>query len=101
MDEWNCLDVFFTRYNRVLLDKVAIESEQKRLSMENEELRLILKQYVDGISVTPESMDVPNSLFVVNNRTNICAPIPAISAGEGYPPSVEATTVVNEMARMN
>ena len=71
VEEWNYLDVFFRRYNKVLLDKWAITMEQNRVSQENEDLRSILKQYLDGISVNADVMQEPNPLFVLNNRTNI------------------------------
>ena len=71
VEEWNYLDVFFKRYNKVLLDKWAIAMEQNRVSQENEDLRSILKQYLDGISVNADVMQEPNPLFVLNNRTNI------------------------------
>ena len=71
VEEWNYLDVFFKRYNKVLLDKWAITMEQNRVSQENEDLRSILKQYLDGISVNADVMQEPNPLFVLNNRTNI------------------------------
>ena len=53
LDEWNYLDNFFKRYNKVLLDVTAIERERDRLGGENGDLRSILKQYLDGISVSP------------------------------------------------
>ena len=57
--------------NWALLDKVANEEERRRLSMENEELRVILKQYLNGISVTPDTIEVDNPLVVINCRSGI------------------------------
>ncbi|KAJ1471044.1 hypothetical protein T484DRAFT_1978652 [Baffinella frigidus] len=71
VEEWNYLDVFFKRYNKVLLDKWAISKEQERVAQENGDLRSILKQYLDGISVNADVMQEANPLFVLNNRTNI------------------------------
>ena len=74
IEEWNYLDSFFQRYNRVLLDVMAIERERDRLSSENSDLRSILKQYLDGISVNEDVINNPNPLLVVNHRTNIVMP---------------------------
>ena len=62
------LDEFFSRYNKVVLDGMALDTEQAKLKRENSDLRSILKQYLDGISVTDEGMAQHNSLLVVNNR---------------------------------
>lgn len=74
IDEWNCLDNFFKRYNKVLLDVMAIEREKERLRNENGDLRSILKQYLDGISVNEDVINNPNPLLVVNHKTNIVMP---------------------------
>ncbi len=57
--------------NWALLDKVANEEERRRLQMENEELRVILKQYLNGISVTPDTVETDNPLVVINSRSGI------------------------------
>ena len=74
IEEWNYLDNFFKRYNKVLLDVNAIEREHDRLSHENGDLRSILKQYLDGISVNEDVINNPNPLLVVNHKTNIVMP---------------------------
>ena len=87
LEEWNYLDNFFKvnnllslkinslhifqKVNWALLDKVANEGERKRLQMENDELRMILKQYLNGISVTPDTVQEDNPLMVVNSRSGI------------------------------
>merc|ERR1711959_325487 len=65
--EWDALNTFFTRYNKTLLDKTALEAEGKRMSQENDRLRGLIKQFVDGISVNDDVMSQANSLMVVNN----------------------------------
>ncbi len=62
------------RYNKVLLDTTAIERERERLGRENADLRSILKQYLDGISVNEDVINNPNPLLVINNKTNIVMP---------------------------
>merc|ERR1719506_1679532 len=71
IEEWNYLDQFFKRYNKVLLDVMGIERERDRLRHENGDLRSILKQYLDGISVNEDVINNPNPLLVVNHKTNI------------------------------
>ena len=73
VEEWDYLNSFFKRYNKVLLDVTAIERERDRLGGENGDLRSILKQYLDGISVNEEVINAPNPLLVVNHRTNVVA----------------------------
>jgi hypothetical protein len=71
IDEWTYLDNFFKRYNKVKLDHLAIEQEGKRLGKENVQLRSILKQFLDGVSVNEDVLAHPNPLFVVNGRVNL------------------------------
>ena len=97
VEEWNYLDVFFKRYNKVLLDKYAISKEENRLQQENSDLRNILKQYLDGISVNADVINEPNPLFVLNNRTNI-QHAPVIS--DAHITIQSANVVVNQHAMM-
>ena len=50
------------------------ERERERLRNENGDLRSILKQYLDGISVNEDVINAPNPLLVVNHKTNIVMP---------------------------
>lgn len=72
VDEWDYLNRFFQRFNRVELDRLAIDKERARLERENGELRNILKQYLDGISVNEDVINNPgNPLLVVNNKLHL------------------------------
>merc|ERR1712193_321007 len=71
IDEWNYLDNFFKRFNKVKLDHLAIEQEKQRLQRENVQLRSILKQFLDGVSVNEDVLAQPNPLLVVNGRVNL------------------------------
>ena len=53
---------------------MGIEKERERLRHENADLRSILKQYLDGISVNEDVINAPNPLLVVNHKTNIVMP---------------------------
>jgi len=61
---------FWKRYNKVQLDKLAAQKEHDVLEEENQRLRAILKQYLDGISVSDAVLQQENTLMVVNGRTN-------------------------------
>jgi len=54
-----------------LLDKLAIDKQKVQLEKENQILKSMLKQYLDGISVNDEVIRNPNPLLVVNNKINI------------------------------
>jgi len=62
-EEWKLMERFWLRYNKVVLDNAAIEQERFHLQNENEKLRSLLKQYLDGISVNPEVMAGANNLL--------------------------------------
>ena len=69
--EWDYLNQFFKRFNRVQIDNAAIGKEKMKLEASNRDLRNILKQYLDGISVNKDVMDDPtNPLFVVNDKVH-------------------------------
>lgn len=71
MYEYSTLENFWKRHNKVLLDKVALDKEKDTLMRENTQLRTLLKQYLDGISVNDEILNQVNPLFVVNHKTNV------------------------------
>lgn len=71
MHEFTSLENFWKRFNKVTLDKLALDKEKHTLVQENTQLRSLLKQYLDGISVNDEILSQVNPLLVVNNRTNV------------------------------
>lgn len=48
MHEYSALESFWRRYNKVMLDKLALDREKQILEEENEKLKALLKQYLDG-----------------------------------------------------
>lgn len=48
MHEYSSLQNFWKRYNKVLLDKLALDREKSILHDENTKLKMLLKQYLDG-----------------------------------------------------
>ncbi|KAJ8614620.1 hypothetical protein CTAYLR_008994 [Chrysophaeum taylorii] len=100
VSEWCHLDNFLRKYNKVLLDKLAIEKERERLERENADLQSILKQYFDGVSVNENVMNSENPLLVVNGKLSINQPPPVRSSDEQRLTVVEANHMV-ETARVN
>ena len=69
MDETRYLERFFRRFNKAYLDALASGRERERLSAENADLRDIVAGYLNGVTVSDETMrDADNPLFVVNER---------------------------------
>ncbi|KAI9221551.1 hypothetical protein BC828DRAFT_68011 [Blastocladiella britannica] len=85
---------FQKRYNKVLLDKLALEARREKLARENEALRAVLQAYLDGISVHAQTLDSVNPLMVVNGRTNVVLP----KRGPKVIPVVEGGVAVKNMA---
>lgn len=73
-NEFQSLDNFYKRYNKVLLDKVAIDKQKGSLDKENMFFKSLLKQYLDGVSVNNDVMNSSNPLLVVNNKVNLNRP---------------------------
>ncbi|XP_048752355.1 dynein regulatory complex subunit 2-like [Ostrea edulis] len=76
MHEYQGLENFWKRYNKVSLDKLALDKEKQGLMIENQQLRTLLKQYLDGISVNDEILSQVNPLFIINNKTNVKLNVP-------------------------
>jgi uncharacterized protein (DUF3084 family) len=62
------LSHFYRRYNKILLDNIAIGKEKERLSLENSQLKDLIQQYVQGTHLSDEVLAGDNPLFVVNGR---------------------------------
>ena len=65
---------FYRRYNKILLDNVAISKEKERLSLENAQLQDLIQQYIQGTQLSDETLANDNPLFVVNGRLVYCCP---------------------------
>lgn len=73
-NEFTFLDTFYKRFNKVMLDKLAIEKQKQTLDKENMFFKSLLKQYLDGVSVNDDVMNSNNPLMVVNNKVNLNRP---------------------------
>ncbi|KAK0148666.1 Dynein regulatory complex subunit 2 [Merluccius polli] len=60
---------FWQRYNKVLLERLCFEKEKDVLTQENQQLQALLRQYMDGISVSDEILRRRNPLLIVSQPT--------------------------------
>lgn len=90
--ELGALANFQRKYNTVLLSKLALDRQKARLQEENANLQSVLRQYLEGISVTTDAVDKDNTLFVINGRTSV--PRHAMPVREAPPTVVEANHMV-------
>lgn len=99
-NEFQLLDQFYKRFNKVLLDKLAIDKQKATLEKENMFFKSLLKQYLDGVSVNDDVMNANNPLLVVNNKVNLNRPPVERMGPDGQPHKtvVEANNVVNNRA---
>ncbi|KAJ3017057.1 UNVERIFIED_CONTAM: Dynein regulatory complex subunit 2 [Siphonaria sp. JEL0065] len=76
--EFPAMEQFNKRYNKISLDVLALKKQKESLQEENSNLRSILRQYLDGISLNEDVLNQLNPLVVVNGRTN--APLKSSNA---------------------
>ncbi|KER27890.1 hypothetical protein T265_13706 [Opisthorchis viverrini] len=95
------LEMFWRRFNKVQLDRLAMVKEHSMLEQENQQLKSILRQYLDGISVNPQVIENKNSLLVVNGRSNVnrsrMLDDPRIKVIPKPPPRKELITVTPDL----
>ncbi|EDV20189.1 Coiled-coil domain-containing protein 65 [Trichoplax sp. H2] len=99
LHDYTSLDNFWKRYNKVLLEKLAIDKEKGKLVAENQRLKAILKQYLDGVSVNDEILSKANPLFVVNSHSNIPMSVPVMDSRVAKPTitTIDATQAVKHI----
>ena len=95
LEEADALRNFYGRYNKTLLEALAVEKQRDRLKAENAELQNILQQTLDSMAVTPSAVDGPNALLVVNGRVTLNRPLPVKQVGR--PVVIEAAIVANTL----
>nr|XP_023423418.1 coiled-coil domain-containing protein 65 isoform X2 [Cavia porcellus] len=101
MADYRGMENFWKRYNKVKLEQLSLQHRQAQLLEINRKLREMLKQYLDGISVSDEVLSQLNPLFIVNHRSNLPQPLPTPMAQSGnrQPPTtyniVEAAHVIS------
>ncbi|OCT95624.1 hypothetical protein XELAEV_18013312mg [Xenopus laevis] len=101
MQDYSALDQFWKRYNKVLLERWALDREKVVLTHDNQKLRYLLKQYLDGISVSDEVLSQQNPLLILNNHSNLQQkplPVPVTDARVRRPVHnvIEAAHIVSQ-----
>ena len=59
---------FHRKYNKALMECLAIEKEKSRLADENAQLQDLITQFINGTRVSDDILGRDNPLFVVNGR---------------------------------
>lgn len=93
-NEFKMLDNFYKRYNKVHLDRLAIDKQKATLEKENLFFKNLLKQYLDGVSVNDDVINANNPLLVVNNKVNLNRP-PVIPEEGAHTTVIEGNFEVN------
>ncbi len=70
-EEIESLRNFWKRYNKVLLDVIAIKKQKTEVERQNEMLRSMLQQYYDGLTVNNVVMTNDNPLLMIDNKNSI------------------------------
>ncbi|XP_060022339.1 dynein regulatory complex subunit 2 [Lagenorhynchus albirostris] len=94
------MENFWKRYNKVKLEQLSLQHRRAQLLEINEKLREMLKQYLDGISVSDEVLSQLSPRFIVNQSRNLPQPLsmPTAQPGGQKPPAtyniIEAAHVI-------
>lgn len=71
-DEIESMKNFWKRYNKVLLDVIAIKKQKEEISVQNQILLSLLKKYYDGFTVNNVVMTSPgNPLLIIDGEKNL------------------------------
>jgi hypothetical protein len=70
-EEIESLRNFWKRYNKVLLDVIAIKKQKSEVERQNDTLKSMLQQYYDGLTVNNVVMTNENPLMIVDNKEKI------------------------------
>ncbi|XP_066865306.1 dynein regulatory complex subunit 2 isoform X2 [Kogia breviceps] len=97
------MENFWKRYNKVKLEQLSLQHRRAQLLEINEKLREMLKQYLDGISVSDEVLSQLSPSFIVSHRSNLPQPpsMPTAQPGDKKPPAtyniIEAAHVISHI----
>lgn len=101
MVDYTGMENFWKRYNKVKLEQLSLQHRRAQLLEINGKLREMLKQYLDGISVSDEVLSKFNPLFIVNHQSNLSQPLstPAAQSHDKPPPTtyniIEAAHIIS------
>jgi hypothetical protein len=79
--KFSYLKNYFKRYNKIMLDKLAIQKQKELYLKENQTLKSLLKQHIDGISVNDDVIRNENPLIVTNKARLEYVPITRVPKG--------------------
>ncbi|OBS79507.1 hypothetical protein A6R68_18112 [Neotoma lepida] len=101
MVDYSGMENFWKRYNKVKLEVLSLEHRRGQLLDISGKLREMLKQYLDGISVSDEVLSQLNPLFIVNHRSNVPQLSSPDQSGDKRPPTtyniIEAAHIVSHI----
>ncbi|KAI5623667.1 coiled-coil domain-containing protein 65, partial [Silurus asotus] len=87
---------FWQRFNKVRLERLCLEREKKFLELENQQLRILVKQHLDGFSVNEEILQQQNSLLMVSGALQQTSP-PSETRTKTHRTVIEAAHVVQHI----
>ncbi|XP_068519490.1 dynein regulatory complex subunit 2 [Anas acuta] len=65
------LERFWQRFNKARLEEQALARERAAASHQNQRLRGLLQQYLEGLSVSPEVLSKPNPLLAIEHKSRV------------------------------
>lgn len=74
LPEVSYLDKFFRKYNDAMIQTLMVEAERDRLRNENQTLRNLAQQFLEGTTLSENTVRQPNPLLVINGADNVDAP---------------------------
>jgi hypothetical protein len=92
---------YFKRYNKVMLDKIAIQQQKELYKKENQTLKNLLKQYIDGISVNDDVINQDNHLLVASKAKIEGFPVERLTASSGAGLNASKGNFIDGNAEMN
>ena len=69
-EEIKSLEHFWKRYNKVLLDVIAIRKQKIEIERHNEALKSMLQTYYEGFTVNNVIMTNDNPLLIIDKKLN-------------------------------
>ncbi|EPY25735.1 hypothetical protein STCU_06508 [Strigomonas culicis] len=100
--DWQYMERFWNKYNKVVLDNAAIAQERHHLEQENQQLQLLLKNYFDDISVNDNVMSSSNALLrttKAGTAKNVVQAATSSGKDRLFNTVIEGNKVVNDAAR--
>lgn len=93
--EWNYLDNFWKRFNKVVLDELVLKRAKERLEIENKEIEICLKHITDGTLVNSDVMNKVNSLLIIKGNLNLFRSDATSGGRSVHKPVVDGNHMVN------